>query len=120
LLRETLAARGAHVDSAEVYRRVPAVPAFAELQALHEALPARPVVLVTSAEVLVGLLDLVRASSSLRGVVHLPLVVPAARVGAKARELGWQGPVTVAATAEDAAMLEASAAARRGASPGVC
>jgi uroporphyrinogen-III synthase len=113
LLRETLTARGARVECVAVYRRVPARPSAGELQALRDALPGSPIVVVTSAEVLANLLDIARAAH-IDGLEDLPLVVPGPRVRAAADGLGWRGPVTIAATAEDPAMLDAAVAARHG------
>jgi uroporphyrinogen-III synthase len=109
LLRETLVARGALVDVLEVYRRVAAHPRTEEVAALHAALesaPARVITTVTSAEVLAGLLALLPepVAQALRAT---PLVVPGPRVAAAATSQQWAGPVTQAATAEDAAMLSA-------------
>jgi uroporphyrinogen-III synthase len=117
LLHDTLVARGAQVTSAAVYRRVPARPSPVELQAVRDALPSRPLVVVTSGEVLASLVAIARAAQ-LDRFEELPLVVPGRRVYDAAGGLGWRGPVTVASTAEDAAMLEAAAAARGGESPG--
>lgn len=117
LLRDTLAARGARLSCVDVYRRLPARLSFEELQAVRDALPSRPLVLATSGEVLASLLGIAR-QAPLEGIADLPLVVPGPRVRDAAQGMGWRGPVTVATTAEDAAMLAAAVAARHGAPSG--
>jgi uroporphyrinogen-III synthase len=116
LLRETLAARGAHVETLEVYRREQAVPTDAALHSLHAALETRPIVTATSVDVLAALLELAGPSVA-AGLRGLALVVPGARVAAAAQQLGWRGAVTVAATAEDDAMLAACIGASGGRPP---
>lgn len=109
LLRATLEARGAHVETVELYRRAPARPSPESAEALLAALASRErrlVVAVTSVEVLEALLALVpvHAADRLRTAA---LLVPGARVAGAARDAGWTGTVVQAATAEDHAMLEA-------------
>ena len=118
LLAEEFARRGADVAQGEVYERRRAVQDPAALSALSDACTAaRAVIAATSAEVLAGLLELVpdERCPALRAA---PLVVPGPRVAASAGEQGWRGPVTVAASAEDAAMLQAVIAAAGGSAPG--
>ena len=118
LLAEELARRGAEVAQGEVYERRRAAADPAALAALCDACTAgRAVIAATSAEVLAGLLELVpeQRCPALRDA---PLVVPGARVAAAAGEQGWRGPLTVAASAEDAVMLQAVFTAAGGSAPG--
>jgi uroporphyrinogen-III synthase len=106
-LRAELVRRGATVVVAEVYRRLPAIPAAGSLERLSDACASgSAVVAVTSVEVLESLLQLAPESR----VPHLAdaaLLVPGERVAAAARQHGWRGPVVVARSAEDEAMLDA-------------
>jgi uroporphyrinogen-III synthase len=112
LLPTELRLRGATVLELEVYRRVVAEPAPAAAAALHEALDdgRRVIVTVTSAEILRALLDGVATADAAR-LREQPLVVPGSRVALEAMRQGWTGPLTHAATAEDAAMIAALARA---------
>lgn len=108
-LREQLQARGATVDVAEVYRRDAAPPdpsAIAALEAALAAGGARVVVAVTSVEVLDGLLGVLPPALAER-VKACAIVVPGMRVEHAVRERRWRGPIVVAGSAEDAAMLAA-------------
>jgi uroporphyrinogen-III synthase len=108
-LRAGLAARGAQVVIAEVYRRVPAHPVAGAVEALRRACETgHAVVAVTSAEVLESLLALAPASR-VPGLLDARLVVPGERVASAARGIGWRGPIVVARSAEDEAMLAALA-----------
>jgi uroporphyrinogen-III synthase len=108
LLARELTRRGAAVEIAELYRRVPATPSASALDQLTQALaaPQAPIVLATSVEVLAALLSLApaRARERLKAV---PLLVPGTRVATAARELGWRGPMRAAASAEDGALIAA-------------
>lgn len=118
LLREALHSRGAHVLELETYRRVPVQPTATMATDLHAALMTdKPlVVTVTSAEILQSLLDHVPAADD-TALRRRPLVVPGARVAAAAAQLGWQGPIVQAATAEDDAMMQATLSVVRGTLP---
>ena len=106
-LRAELARRGAAVVVAEVYRRVPAVPAAGSLEKLASVCAMdSAVVAVTSVELLESLLRLAPESRAPR-LVEATLLVPGERVAAAARRHGWRGPVVVARSAEDEAMLDA-------------
>ena len=109
-LREGLAARGARVSTVDVYRRERASTPPDALDAIGAPEdPGRIVVAATSVEVLESLLELV-PDARLPWLRDVTLLVPGARVAAAARTLGWRGPVVVAASAEDGAMLEALSA----------
>jgi uroporphyrinogen-III synthase len=119
LLRETLLERGARVDVLEVYRRVAARLGDEEVSALRAALesaPSRVITTVTSVEVLEGLLRLL-PDPIVRVLRATSLVVPGPRVAAAAAARQWAGPVAQAATAEDAAMLDALRSLVQGAQP---
>jgi uroporphyrinogen-III synthase len=106
-LRAELVRRGATVVVAEVYRRVPVVPAAGSLEKLASACAMdSAVVAVTSVEVLESLLQLAPESRAPR-LVEATLLVPGERVAAAARRHGWRGPIVVARSAEDEAMLDA-------------
>jgi len=118
LLREELTGRGAEVTLGDVYERRRAEPHPAAFEALRGACAGgRAVVAATSVEVLTALLELA-PDDRCPGLRDLPLVVPGARVAASARELGWRGRVVPAASAEDAAMLQATVTAAGGSAPG--
>jgi uroporphyrinogen-III synthase len=106
-LRSGLEDRGATVVLAEVYRRVPVVPAPGAVDDLRRAGATRsPVVAVTSVEVLESLLRLA-PEERVPELRDTCLLVPGGRVAAAAARLGWRGPVAVARSAEDEAMLQA-------------
>jgi uroporphyrinogen-III synthase len=105
-LRAGLGDRGATVVTAEVYRRVPAEPIAGAIEALDRACRRdRTVVAVTSVEVLESLLAL--ASARVPRLRDTRLLVPGERVAEAARRHEWWGPLVVARSAEDEAMLEA-------------
>lgn len=118
LLAEELARRGAEVAQGEVYERRRSAADPAALAALCDACTTgRAVIAATSAEVLAALLELVpgQRCPALRAA---PLVVPGARVATSCGEQGWRGPVIIAASAEDAAMLQAVITAAGGSAHG--
>jgi len=105
LLERGLAARGAAVERAEVYRRVPLpYPPDAVASALRKC----DVVVVTSGELLEQLLRLTPEGSR-AALLKKPLVVPAARVVEKARELGFVQPPRLAEPVSDATLCAACA-----------
>ena len=110
-LREELERRGAAVEVLELYRRLPAEPSSAALDALARALDehAAPAIVVTSVDVLAAFMSIVPAAlaDAVRGS---SLVVPGARVAAAARAAGWRGALIEAANAGDAALVAALAA----------
>ena len=107
-LYEELLRRGATVEIAQLYRRRPAVASASSTAELTRAFAdeGEPIVMVTSVEVLRGLLGMTPEhwQDRLRAA---PLVVPGTRVAAAALELGWTGRITVATSAEDEAMMGA-------------
>jgi uroporphyrinogen-III synthase len=105
-IEATLAARGADVVRADLYRRVPRRPSPARLAALS-ALPARSALLVTSAEAFAVLWDALDADgrASLR---RRPAVAGSPRLAALLETRGF-ARVTVAEGARPAAMLAALA-----------
>jgi len=106
-LRAGLAARGALVATAEVYRRTRPVPSAEAFNALDRAPGAGPVVVaVTSVEVLDSLLAAAPAARY-AWLRDAPLLLPGERVAEEARRRGWRGPLVVARTAEDEAMVDA-------------
>jgi uroporphyrinogen-III synthase len=110
LLPRELTKRGATVEIAEFYRRVPVTPTASALAELTQALaaPRAPIVVATSVDVLVTLLSLTPAVACER-LRAVPLLVPGTRVATAARELGWRGPVRAAMSAEDDALVAALA-----------
>lgn len=103
LLERELAARGAEVERAEVYRRVP-LPYPPE--AVAGALRRSDVVVITSAEALDQLVRLT-PDSARTALLKKALVVPATRVVEKARELGFLQPPRLAEPMSDAALCSA-------------
>jgi uroporphyrinogen-III synthase len=106
-LRTGLAARGADVSTAEVYRRTRPTPSRQALDELGRVCESGTVVAtVSSAEVLDSLLAMA-GEGDYPWLRDAPLLVPGERVAAEARRLGWRGPLIVARSAEDEAMLAA-------------
>lgn len=105
LLADTLRKRGAMVDYAEVYRRMP--PSAPLAQALPPAARERiDVIVVTSNEGLDNLM-LAAGDECKDWLLARPLVVIARRTAAHAAELGFGNSVHVAAAATDEALLDA-------------
>ncbi|HEY0722227.1 MAG TPA: uroporphyrinogen-III synthase [Gammaproteobacteria bacterium] len=112
LLAETLRARGAQVDYAEVYRRLP-LPAPDRATLARWMSGAVNAVTVTSSEALQTLHDGLDEAGRdwLRG---LPLFVVSERCAALARQLGFRQAVQIARHASDRAIMESLASwARR-------
>jgi uroporphyrinogen-III synthase len=105
MLAETLRARGAKVEYAEVYRRRIPDGAGAALQRIAAGTPV-DVIVVTSNE---GLQNLHRlAGNNLHGwLTARQLVVVSARAAALAADLGFTHPARVAPSASDAGLLSA-------------
>jgi uroporphyrinogen-III synthase len=106
LLERELAARGATVERAEVYRRVPLpYPPETVLGALRRT----DVIIVTSGQSLQHLARLV-PDDARKLLLKKPLVVPSARVVEEARALGFLQPPSVVEPVTDAALCAACAA----------
>jgi len=105
-LERGLSARGAVVERADVYRRVP-LPYPPE--AVAAALRRTDVVVVTSSQSLEHLLRLTPEDSR-KLLLRKPLVVPSARMVEKARDLGFLQPPRVAEPVSDQALCAACAA----------
>ncbi len=105
LLRETLLTRGAHVNYAECYRRVPARsdPVLLEKAWSQQRLDVIMITSVAGVENLISILGHRNRSRLLR----TSLVVAGRRVAKAAHDHGWLAPVVVAADATDDAMLAA-------------
>lgn len=105
LLERELAARGASVERAEVYRRVPLpYPPDAVASALRKS----DVIVITSGESLQHLVRLTPEGTRAT-LLKKALVVPAARVVEVARELGFHQPPRLAEPMSDAALCAACA-----------
>jgi uroporphyrinogen-III synthase len=101
-LGQTLRQRGAQVEIAVVYRRMPQWHSSAAVEA---ALAAADVAIVSSSEALQQLFHL--ASPPLRArLLDLQLALPSARVVEKARELGFARTPLLPARVSDSAWLE--------------
>jgi len=111
LLGDQLAARGAEVRYAEVYRR--ALPALDAGPLVARWRDEVQVVVVTSREVLDNLVALI-GPTGLERLRETALVVVSERLASHARTLGI-GRVYVAAGASDEALVRAACAAARGA-----
>jgi len=104
-LAETLRARGANVNYAEVYRRVRPHSNPSELIARWQRAEIHAVT-ATSNETLQNLYDLV-GETGRRYLLRTPLVVVSPRAAVLAVELGFRAPTTVAEEAGDLALLDA-------------
>jgi len=113
-----LRTRGADVLELEVYCRTAVIPTVEATAELHRALAGQGllVVVVTSVEVLQSLLEHVSAADGAR-LRGRTLLVPGPRVAAAAAQLGWNGPIVAAATAEDEAMFAALGSLTTGTAP---
>jgi uroporphyrinogen-III synthase len=103
VLERGLAARGATVERAEVYRRVP-LPYPPD--AVSAALRGIDVVVITSSESLEHLVR-VTPEAVRNALLKKRLVVPGARVVEKARELGFTQPPRVVEPVSDANLCSA-------------
>lgn len=105
-LGETLRARGAQVDYAELYRRIRPPYEDRDVESIiYKKLPSA--MLVTSAEALSNLVDLCRGRQHpfpWQRLCAITLVVPSRRVAEQAAALGFSH-VRVAANATDGAMI---------------
>lgn len=94
LLASALAARGARICVAEVYRRRALTPTASRLRAMA-ALPSRTALLVSSGEALAGLWTTLTERDRARLVARL-CVVSSDRLGQQARTLGFERRVLAA------------------------
>lgn len=102
-LAETLRARGAQVEYAECYRRVPCSASALLLQRLLAEATTPPIATATSADILQALLALSGPKAdTLRA---LPLAVMAPRIAHAARDAHWRGPIVTAKTPSDEALV---------------
>ena len=108
LVRETLLSRHAELQVLEIYRRAPASPTDAALEALREVLSGvstRRVLVATSVEILEALFTITPLDLH-EALRDSALVVPGTRVATAANGLGWRAAIVHAATAEDESVLE--------------
>lgn len=112
LLGDTLTARGAHITYAECYRRSAPTADIAVLLR-RWARDGLDVVTLTSVEGLHNLYE-VLGQVGRQWLSRTPLIVASARIGAAARALGLEGPITIAAGADDDALIAALLAWRAG------
>lgn len=108
LLAPTLAARGARVDRADVYARVP-VPLDRRALARLAAADAPLVLALSSEEALQRVLPQLPGALATR-LRHAPVVAASARLATVARDLGWQR-VLVAGSPRPAALARTAAGA---------
>lgn len=101
-LPATLAARGAQVETAAVYRRVPVHPAADDVAALLRRADAA---IVTSGETLTQLVRVTPACARER-LLALQLVVPSARVVQTAIELGFGSRPLAPASVSDSDFVD--------------
>ena len=107
VVRETLEARGAHVDGLPCYQRRPVPLQSGVFNALLEDEQVA-LALLSSGEGLAHLTALLPQGETTK-LQELVVVVPSQRVAESAHSLGWQR-VLVAANATDEAMVEAARA----------
>ena len=101
-LGQELVSRGAQVESAEVYQRVPAAPSVGVIAALQDSFAdgAVQVITATSMEIADNLLKI--ATPALRDEFeHVHWLVPGERVAAGVRAAGLSAPLLQAESAED-------------------
>ncbi len=115
VLGDTLTARGGAVEYAECYRRAAPSADVATLLRVW-ARQGIDVVTLTSTE---GLHHLYEALGQVgrRWLARTPLVVASARIAEACRALGLEGPIQIAAGADDAALLTAVRAWRAAENP---
>jgi uroporphyrinogen-III synthase len=108
MLQQELARRGAHVLCLEVYERVPAQVSAAALAALHDAVAAGEIQVVTATSLDIGGRLLELAPAALRTALERTLwLVPSARVAAGLRERGLGAALLQASSAQDQDLVSA-------------
>lgn len=110
LLQQSFLDRGMVVETREVYRRVRPAPGGQEIAAVERRWSEEgvDVVTLTSVETLHNLLDMLTPAGR-ELLSRTPLLVVSKRIGDAARAAGLCGPVIVAPSADDAAMIGAIA-----------
>lgn len=103
LLAQTLAARGARVEYAEVYRRVRPPGSLGETLHAH---PFPDIIVITSGEGLENLYNMADGGERER-LLTTPLLIISQRIGDKARALGFRRPPVVSGQASDEGIVEA-------------
>jgi|SRR5271166_1176750 len=102
LLATALAERGAIVELADVYERVPATRSAAELAELERHFAADRIQVITATSVELGASLLRMATPALRAYVErVHWLVPSARVAESLGKSGLRAPLVQAASAED-------------------
>ncbi len=108
LLERELVSRGAKVQAAEVYERVPTTPSAAALEALRASFAAGAVHVITATSVEIGANLLKIAALALRQEFEQALwLVPGQRIASALRELGLSAPLLQADSAEDQDLVSA-------------
>ena len=108
LLARELAARGARVETVEVYRRAPASPDPARLRELEARLGAGALQVVTATSLEVAAALLTMSTPPVRAALdRLHWLVPAGRVANALASLGIAGPRIEATSPQDPALVDA-------------
>jgi uroporphyrinogen-III synthase len=116
-LQAELARRGASVEAADVYERLPAVPKPADLRRAAEALRSGEIQVVTATSLEVGENILRIAPAPLRQLLlEAQWLIASARIGAGLAHWGLRRAAILAASAEDHDLLAALLQWRAGAS----
>jgi uroporphyrinogen-III synthase len=116
-LEQELARRGARVAAAEVYRRIPAAPSRAALEAVLEKFSAGAVQVITATSLGIATHLLRMATPRLRAEFERAhWLVPGERVALGLRERGLRAPLLQAESADDHDLVRALVRWREGAS----
>ena len=110
LLAETLRQRGAHVDYAEVYRRVRPAIRLADLIPPEANID---LIMITSQDGLQNLVEMATMEQRREWLLNIQLVAISPRVAHLAEKLGFMHPVLTAEQASDEAMVAACKAYSR-------